>query len=256
MWKNSVAAVRVERQARAQWPILAQWIAEVLVPWYEITCDELPDCWPLHRPALVELSWLRSAHVQAYLRSSAPSVEGEWHPALAPRRSRTPQQGDRPAPLPPQRAPRPRGPIPTADTAAPTCPTRRNISIADPRPLTLPKQTAGVDAVVADQANENDPLAYTDGWDSDVTVVSPKMIGGGQTLSRAPAPRRAPSRARHGERAAVGVGWTGRRPAGRPARPTATHGRSSRAAASPGSDRLRSHPPGCGGLAVDGSCQA
>jgi hypothetical protein len=66
-------------QARAQWPILAQWIAEVLVPWYEITRDELPDCWPLHRPALLELSWLRSAHAQAYLRSSAPSVAGEWH---------------------------------------------------------------------------------------------------------------------------------------------------------------------------------
>jgi hypothetical protein len=66
-------------QARAQWPILAGWIAEVLVPWYEITRDELPDCWALHRPALVELSWLRSAHVQAYLRSSAPSVAGEWH---------------------------------------------------------------------------------------------------------------------------------------------------------------------------------
>lgn len=66
-------------QARAQWPILAQWMAEVLVPWYEITRDELPDCWALHRPALLELSWLRSAHVQAYLRSSAPSVAGEWH---------------------------------------------------------------------------------------------------------------------------------------------------------------------------------
>jgi hypothetical protein len=35
-------------QAREQWPILAQWIAEVLVPWYEITRDELPDCRPLH----------------------------------------------------------------------------------------------------------------------------------------------------------------------------------------------------------------
>jgi hypothetical protein len=30
-------------------------------------------------PALLELSWLRSAHVQAYLRSSTPSVAGEWH---------------------------------------------------------------------------------------------------------------------------------------------------------------------------------
>jgi hypothetical protein len=35
-------------QAREPRPILAQWIAEVLVPWYEITRDELPDCRPLH----------------------------------------------------------------------------------------------------------------------------------------------------------------------------------------------------------------
>lgn len=66
-------------EAEKQWPVLAQWVGEVLVPWYELTRDELPDCWPLHRPALVELSWLRSAHVQAYLPSSPPSVAGEWH---------------------------------------------------------------------------------------------------------------------------------------------------------------------------------
>ena len=73
-----------EEQAREQWPILGRWIAEVFVPWYEITRDELPDCWPLHRPALVELSWLRSAHVQAYLPSSPPSVAGEWHQRWRP----------------------------------------------------------------------------------------------------------------------------------------------------------------------------
>lgn len=71
-------------QAQEQWPVLGRWIAEVLVPWYEITRDELPDCWPLHRPALVELSWLRSAHVQAYLRTSPPSVAGEWHQRWRP----------------------------------------------------------------------------------------------------------------------------------------------------------------------------
>ncbi|MFC5947467.1 hypothetical protein ACFQH9_04155 [Pseudonocardia lutea] len=63
---------------------LGRWIAEVFVPWYEITRDELPDCWPLHRPALVELSWLRSAHAQAYLRSAPPSAAGEWHQRWRP----------------------------------------------------------------------------------------------------------------------------------------------------------------------------
>lgn len=46
--------------ARAEWPRLVRWIAEVFVPWYEVTRDELPDCWALHRR--VELSWLATAH--------------------------------------------------------------------------------------------------------------------------------------------------------------------------------------------------
>lgn len=71
-------------QARDQWAVLAQWIAEVLVPWYEISREELPDCWALHRPAVIELSWLRSAHVQAYTPTSAPHVAGEWHQRWRP----------------------------------------------------------------------------------------------------------------------------------------------------------------------------
>ncbi len=61
----------------------------------------------------------------------------------------------------------------------------RNIPLGDdPRPITLPRQTAGTDAVVAEQVNENDPVDGTDAWDSDVHVVSPKPTAGKQTVSR------------------------------------------------------------------------
>jgi hypothetical protein len=70
--------------ARAEWPKLARWIAEVFVPWYEITRDELPDCWALHRPVVVELSWLATAHRQAYLQQSHPHITAEWHARWRP----------------------------------------------------------------------------------------------------------------------------------------------------------------------------
>lgn len=61
----------------------------------------------------------------------------------------------------------------------------RNISLgSDPRPLTLPKQTAGSDANVLEQTNENDAVDFTDRWDSDVDTVSPKATSGGQVVSR------------------------------------------------------------------------
>lgn len=61
----------------------------------------------------------------------------------------------------------------------------RNIPLGDdPRPITLPRQTAGTDAVVLEQANENDPVDGTDAWDSDVHVVTPKPTAGKQTVSR------------------------------------------------------------------------
>lgn len=70
--------------AREQWPILARWVGEVLVGWYEITRDQLPDCWPLHTPAVIELSWVRSAHRQAYLAHVHPHITGEWHTRWLP----------------------------------------------------------------------------------------------------------------------------------------------------------------------------
>ncbi|MEV7263977.1 phage major capsid protein [Micromonospora aurantiaca] len=61
----------------------------------------------------------------------------------------------------------------------------RNIPLGDdPRPLTLPKQTAGTDAVVAEQAAENNPVPGADAWDSDVDTVVPKPTSGKQTVSR------------------------------------------------------------------------
>lgn len=61
----------------------------------------------------------------------------------------------------------------------------RNIPLGDdPRPLTLPKQIAGTDSVVAEQASENTAVGGADAWDSDVDTVSPKPTAGKQTVSR------------------------------------------------------------------------
>lgn len=61
----------------------------------------------------------------------------------------------------------------------------RNIPIGDdPRPMTLPKQTVGTDAVVAEQAAENNAVGGADAWDSDVDTVTPKPTAGKQIVSR------------------------------------------------------------------------
>jgi len=61
----------------------------------------------------------------------------------------------------------------------------RNIPLGDdPRPITLPKQIAGTDGVVSEQANENDPVNGTDAWDSDVDMATPKPTTGKQIVSR------------------------------------------------------------------------
>lgn len=61
----------------------------------------------------------------------------------------------------------------------------RNIPLGDdPRPITLPKQITGTDAVVAEQASENTAVGGADAWDSDVDTVTPKPTAGKQTVSR------------------------------------------------------------------------
>jgi hypothetical protein len=77
-------ALLTAEQAAVQWPVLARWVGEVLVPRYELTRDELPDCWALHLPAVAEMSWLRTAYVQAYLSRSAPQLAADWHTRWRP----------------------------------------------------------------------------------------------------------------------------------------------------------------------------
>lgn len=61
----------------------------------------------------------------------------------------------------------------------------RNIPLGDdPRPMTLPKQTAGSDAEVTEQAAENDPVEDDDAWASSVDTVTPKPTAGIQIVSR------------------------------------------------------------------------
>ncbi|GEL17684.1 phage major capsid protein [Pseudonocardia asaccharolytica] len=54
----------------------------------------------------------------------------------------------------------------------------------DPRPLTLPRQTAGTDTIVAEQASENTAPTSTDAYDSDTVTVTPKPTTGAQVFSR------------------------------------------------------------------------
>jgi HK97 family phage major capsid protein len=61
----------------------------------------------------------------------------------------------------------------------------RNIPLGDdPRPITLPKQTAGADTEVTEQAAENDPIEDDDQFDTDVDTVVPKPTAGSQIVSR------------------------------------------------------------------------
>lgn len=61
----------------------------------------------------------------------------------------------------------------------------RNIPLgADPRPITLPKQTAGTEDVVAEQAAEGDAWLETDEYDTDVDTVAFKPTTGSQIVTR------------------------------------------------------------------------
>ena len=65
--------------ATAEWQALGDWVASVLGPFYELTRAQLPDCWPLHRPAVLELVWLRRMYVAAHRPDAAPSAAADWH---------------------------------------------------------------------------------------------------------------------------------------------------------------------------------
>lgn len=60
----------------------------------------------------------------------------------------------------------------------------RNIPLSSAAPITMPKQTGDTEAAVRDQAAENDPTSFTDGYDTDVDTITPKATAGGQKVSR------------------------------------------------------------------------
>jgi hypothetical protein len=71
-------------QAATAWNQLADWIADTLVPWYEITRDQLPDCWALHRPALLHLNWLHHTYQAAHQPGAGPRATADWHTRWLP----------------------------------------------------------------------------------------------------------------------------------------------------------------------------
>jgi HK97 family phage major capsid protein len=61
----------------------------------------------------------------------------------------------------------------------------RHIDLGDdPRPMTLPGQTAGTDAAIAEQATENTHPSETDGYATGTVTVTPKPTSGIQVVSR------------------------------------------------------------------------
>lgn len=60
----------------------------------------------------------------------------------------------------------------------------RHIPITSPAPMTLPRQTAGTDAVIAEQATENTHPSETDAFATTTDVVTPKPTSGIQVVSR------------------------------------------------------------------------
>lgn len=60
----------------------------------------------------------------------------------------------------------------------------RHIPISDPTPMTLPRQTAGTDGVLAEQASESTHPAETDAFATTTDVVTPKPTSGIQVVSR------------------------------------------------------------------------
>ncbi|UKD50744.1 hypothetical protein L3Q65_00015 (plasmid) [Amycolatopsis sp. FU40] len=65
--------------AEREWAKLGEWVHEILGGWYLVTRGQLPDCWPLHRPAFLQLAWLRSSHIESYLSRTHPSQAAEWN---------------------------------------------------------------------------------------------------------------------------------------------------------------------------------
>ena len=68
----------------AAWTALDRWAGQVLAPWHGLTRRELPDCWPAHRRAVLELTWLRHVHVAAHTAKAPPHLAAEFHARWLP----------------------------------------------------------------------------------------------------------------------------------------------------------------------------
>ena len=72
-------------QAEATWQDLAEWITDVLGPFYRITRGQLPDCWAHHPDAVTELVWLHTCYRDAYdHQKGRPTAAAEWHTRWRP----------------------------------------------------------------------------------------------------------------------------------------------------------------------------
>ena len=66
-------------QAAAAWDALARWVGDVLVPGYELTRGDLPDCWAQHPRMVNELTWLRAAYLESHQPGAAAGQAQDWH---------------------------------------------------------------------------------------------------------------------------------------------------------------------------------
>lgn len=86
---SPVLAVRWETltadEAAGAWHELGGWVATVLVPWYEISRAQLPDCWPMHRPVVRHLSTLHTTYLAAHTGPAASATAAaDWHSRWLP----------------------------------------------------------------------------------------------------------------------------------------------------------------------------
>ena len=71
-------------EAAAVWAQLADWTETVLVGWYRLTRAQLPDCWALHRPVLLQLTWLHTTYREAHTPGARAGLAADWHTRWLP----------------------------------------------------------------------------------------------------------------------------------------------------------------------------
>ncbi len=71
--------------AATAWQALGDWVAGTLCGSYWLTRVQLPDCWPVHPRAVLELAWLRTMYLVAVAHAARhPGSVAEWHTRWLP----------------------------------------------------------------------------------------------------------------------------------------------------------------------------